>query len=108
MFDKLKKKFVLINMTLLTTVFVAIFGTIFAITYTNIVNEMNGEMEVLLRGGHKPKPYYDYIIAEYDRNKNVLNTSVFIDLFVQKLYNNIKNKRRYFLCVFLLTALVHP
>ena len=74
MFDKLKKKFVLINMTLLTTVFVAIFGTIFAITYTNIVNEMNGEMELLLRDGHKPKPYYNYIIVEYDKNKNVLNT----------------------------------
>ncbi|CEI71783.1 sensor histidine kinase [Romboutsia hominis] len=85
MFDKLKKKFVLINMTLLTTVFVAIFGTIFAITYTNIVNEMNGEMEVLLRGGHKPKPYYDYIIAEYDRNKNVLNT---FTRFNTKIDNN--------------------
>lgn len=74
MFDKLKKKFVLINMTLLTTVFIAIFGTIFAITYTNIVNEMNMEMDLLLRDGHKPKPYYDYIIVDYDKNKNVLNT----------------------------------
>lgn len=74
MFDKLKKKFILINMTLLTTVFVAIFGTIFATTYTNIANEMNGEMELLLRDGHKPKPYYNYIIVEYDKNKNVLNT----------------------------------
>lgn len=61
-------------MTLLTTVFIAIFGTIFAITYTNIVNEMNMEMELLLRDGHKPKPYYDYIIVDYDKNKNVLNT----------------------------------
>lgn len=85
MFDKLKKKFILINMTLLTTVFVAIFGTIFAITYTNIVNEMNGEMEVLLRGDHKPKPYYDYIIAEYDKDKNILNT---FTRFNTKIDNN--------------------
>lgn len=74
MFDKLKKKFILINMALLTTVFVAIFGTIFTMTYSNIVNEMNGEMEVLLMGGHRPKPYYNYIVIEYDKNKNLLNT----------------------------------
>lgn len=74
MFDKLKKKFILINMALLTTVFVAIFGTIFTMTYSNIVNEMNGEMEILLRGGHKPKPYYNYIVVEYDKDENILNT----------------------------------
>lgn len=85
MFDKLKKKFVLINMALLTTVFVAIFGTIFAMTYTNIVNEMNGEMEVLLMGSHKPKPYYDYIIVEYDKDKNILNT---FTRFNKELNNN--------------------
>ncbi|MGL5315825.1 MAG: sensor histidine kinase [Peptostreptococcaceae bacterium] len=74
MFDKLKKKFIFINMALLTTVFVAIFGTIFTMTYSSIVNEMNGEMEVLLRGGHRPKPYYNYIIVEYDKDENILNT----------------------------------
>lgn len=74
MFDKLKRKFILINMALLTTIFVAIFGTIFTMTYSNIVNEMNGEMEILLRGGHKPKPYYNYIIVKYDKSENILNT----------------------------------
>ncbi|MGL5346766.1 MAG: sensor histidine kinase, partial [Peptostreptococcaceae bacterium] len=74
MFDKLKRKFIFINMALLTTVFIAIFGTIFTMTYSNIVREMNGEMEALLRGKHKPKPYYNYVIAQYDNSENILNT----------------------------------
>ena len=40
MFDKLKKKFILMNMVLLTTVFIGIFGTIYVMTAFSLNRDM--------------------------------------------------------------------
>lgn len=73
MFDKLKLKFILINMSLLTVVFVGIFGTIFTITSINIENEINRELKGLVLDGHKPKPFYSYIVVDVDKNNDLIN-----------------------------------
>lgn len=43
MFDKLKTKFILINMTLLSTVFIGIFSAIFYITSLNMNKQINND-----------------------------------------------------------------
>ena len=48
MFDKLKQRLIIINMTLLTTVFIAIFGVIFTITNNNINREINMNLIALI------------------------------------------------------------
>ncbi|MGL6107057.1 sensor histidine kinase [Romboutsia sp.] len=73
MFDKLRLKFILINMSLLTVVFVAIFGTIFTITNMNIENDINRELEGLMRDGRRPKPFYTYMVIDVDKSKNLIN-----------------------------------
>ncbi|EKY27512.1 cell wall metabolism sensor histidine kinase WalK [Clostridium celatum] len=50
MFDKLKKKFILMNMVLLTTVFIGIFGTIYVMTAFSL----NRDMEMQLRNSMNP------------------------------------------------------
>ena len=50
MFDKLKKKFILMNMILLTTVFIGIFGTIYVMTAFSL----NRDMEMQLRNSMNP------------------------------------------------------
>lgn len=52
MFNKLKKKFILMNMVLLTTVFIGIFGTIYLMTAFS----MNRDMEMQLRSNMNPMP----------------------------------------------------
>ena len=43
MFDKLKLKLIAINMAMLITVFIAIFGSIFLITSNNIKRDINAK-----------------------------------------------------------------
>ena len=93
MFDRLKSKFILINMMLLTVVFLAIFGTIYIMTSTNINREINMTLDNLIKNGninkpkikefdktsnelikanHKPIPNSDSIVVEVDNTGNIL------------------------------------
>lgn len=56
MFDKLKLRLITINMVLLTTVFIAIFGVIFIITSNSINREINGNLNALIHDLKRPIP----------------------------------------------------
>jgi two-component system sensor histidine kinase CiaH len=66
MFDKLKLKFILINMALLTTVFVAIFVVIFVNTSSNINRQIDGDLSALIKNSRKPIPNSINIVVEVD------------------------------------------
>jgi len=72
MFDKLKLKFILINMTLLTTVFVCIFGVIYGITSSNIDNEINENLLVLINNSRKPISNSINIVVEVNEYSEII------------------------------------
>lgn len=71
MFDKLKLKFILINMALLTTVFVAIFGVIFISTSSNINRQIDGDLFALINNSRKP-PNSINIVVELDNRGQIV------------------------------------
>lgn len=79
MFDKLRKKFILINMGLLTVVFLGIFGVIFTVTAINLERDMQRSLvEISGFGEHniatnppKHKPNDNSIVVELDTEKNI-------------------------------------
>ncbi|MCI9259707.1 MAG: hypothetical protein HFJ16_05655 [Romboutsia sp.] len=64
MFDKLKLRLITINMVLLTTVFIAIFGVIFIITSNSINREINGNLNALIHDLKRPIPNSVNIVVE--------------------------------------------
>lgn len=56
MFKKLKRKFILINMILLTTVFIGIFGTIYLSTAYSMENDMKMQLWESMMNGTQQKP----------------------------------------------------
>lgn len=72
MFDKLRLKLILINMSLLTTVFIAIFVTIYTLTNTNINREINASLGSLIDNKHKPSPNSINILAEIDKDRKII------------------------------------
>ena len=72
MFDKLRLKLILINMSLLTTVFIAIFVTIYTMTNTNINREINANLSALIDNKHKPMPSSINIVAEINEDGKVI------------------------------------
>lgn len=64
MFDKLKLRLISINMALLTTVFVAIFGVIFIITSNSINREINGNLNALIHDLKRLIPHSVNIVVE--------------------------------------------
>jgi len=71
MFDKLKQRLIMINMTLLTTVFIAIFGVIFAITNNNINREINMNLMALIDDSKRPLPHTVNIIVELSNDGTI-------------------------------------
>ena len=71
MFDKLKQRLIIINMTLLTTVFIAIFGVIFAITNNNINREINMNLMALIDDSKRPLPHTVNIIVELSNDGTI-------------------------------------
>ena len=72
MFDKLRLKLILINMSLLTTVFIAIFVTIYTMTNANINREINAKLSDLIDNKHKPMPSSINIVAEINEDGEVI------------------------------------
>ena len=64
MFDKLKLRLITINMVLLTTVFIAIFGVIFIITNNSINREINGNLNALIYDSKRPIPNSVNVVVE--------------------------------------------
>lgn len=95
MFNKLKLKFIIINMSLLTSVFIAIFSTIFYITYSNMNNQIKIDLEFLVNNRKLP-PHVVYIITELNSKNEItniikpFNIDINIDTFQDSVYNILK------------------
>ncbi len=89
MFDKLRLKFILINMALLTTVFVSIFGIIFAITNSNINNEINGNLFALINNNKRPIPNSINIVVEVNESGQILHNFKSFNLNID--YDSLQN-----------------
>ena len=71
MFDKLKLRLISINMALLTTVFIVIFGVIFIITSNNINREINVNLNALIHNSKRPIPHSVNIVVELSNNGTI-------------------------------------
>lgn len=81
MFKKLKGKFILINMFLLTTVFISIFGTIYMMTVLSYNRDINMKLKSIMFSPQRPimlKANMDMsIVIEVDNNNVIKVASVF-------------------------------
>ena len=99
MFDKLKLKFVLINMSLLTVVFISIFGTLYFMTNESMNRETNGSLNALIIDNHKPRPNTSNIMVDVDDNGNIIKKFISFNLNVdandlQNAINKILNNKK--------------
>lgn len=100
MFDKLKKKFILINMSLLTVVFVLIFGTIYIATSISMERDLEHELKSTISNPRKPGPNFQMmsssIIIELDSNNNIAKVTSYMeideDILQDTIYTIIKNE----------------
>ena len=99
MFDKLKLKFILINMSLLTVVFISIFGTLYFMTNESMNRETNGSLNALMIDNHKSRPNTSNIIVDVDDNGNIVKKFISFNLNVdtddlQNAINKILNNKK--------------
>ena len=93
MFKKLKTRFILINMTLLTIVFISIFSFLYFMTNHSINRETNMNIDSLMNNAPKQKPSSGNIVVELDNHGKITNCFVHLnyDLTTVKLQNYINN-----------------
>lgn len=93
MFKKLKSRFILINMTLLTVVFISIFGFLYFMTNHSINRETNMTIDSLMNNSPKQKPNNGNIIVELDNSGNMINYFVHLnyDMTATKLQDCINS-----------------
>lgn len=102
MFDKLKKKFILINMSLLTIVFVLIFGTIYISTAISIEKDLEHELMNTVSNPRKPTPnspmMSSSIIIELDSDNNIAKVNTYLEIdegvLEDTIYKIIKNENK--------------
>ncbi|MDU4933975.1 MAG: ATP-binding protein [Peptostreptococcaceae bacterium] len=99
MFDKLKLKFILINMSLLTVVFISIFGTLYFMTNESMNRETNSSLNALMIDNHKPRPNTSNIMVDVDDNGNIIKKFISFNLNVntndlQNAINKILNNKK--------------
>lgn len=100
MFDKLKKKFILINMSLLTMVFVLIFGTIYISTSISMEKDLEHELKNTMSNPRKLGPNFPMmsssVIIELDADNNIAKvtsyTEVDEDILEETIYTIIKSE----------------
>ncbi len=100
MFDKLKKKFILINMSLLTMVFVLIFGTIYISTSISMEKDLEHELKNTISNPRKPGPnspmISSSIIVELDSDNNIAKVTSYMeideDILQEAIYTIIKSE----------------
>lgn len=99
MFEKLRRKFIFINMGLLTIVFLCIFGVIFTVTAVNLERDMLRSLGEIIgfedhyNGGPAPKrkPNDNSIIVELDTTENIAKVfkSTYLDVDEEILQSSI-------------------
>ncbi|GAA0123838.1 MAG: GHKL domain-containing protein [Clostridium argentinense] len=84
MFHKLKRKFIIINMTLLTVVFIAIFSTIYIMTMVSAARQTEFILNTLMHAPPKPSPnnpaIASSIIVELDKQHNIVDVFSLFDI----------------------------
>lgn len=85
MFKKLKRKFVIVNMSLLTFVFVSIFSCIYIITKINGERQISFTLDAIMHAPPKPPSprepaMVSSIIVDVDKEGNILRSFSFIDM----------------------------
>ncbi|WP_122640097.1 sensor histidine kinase [Romboutsia sp. Marseille-P6047] len=94
MFDKLRSKFILINMSLLTVVFISIFGTLYFMTNESMNREINASLNTLMidnpNKDHRPKINSSNITVDLNSNGDIIQIStspnIYIDTDIIKDY----------------------
>ncbi|WP_066891879.1 cell wall metabolism sensor histidine kinase WalK [Clostridium nigeriense] len=103
MFDKLKKKFILINMSLLTVVFILIFGSIYIFTTISMDRDLEHELRGIIYNQKKPAPdlpmMSSSISIDLDSDYNIAKVTTFMevdeDVLKDTIYEIIKNGKKY-------------
>ncbi|MDV4150554.1 ATP-binding protein [Clostridium sp. AL.422] len=103
MFDKLKKRLILINMSLLTMVFVLIFGTIYISTAISMQSDLKRELMYTMSSPKRPmitSPMMaSSIIIELDSDNNIAQVLTYMELdkeALQETINEIVNNENKF------------
>lgn len=103
MFDKLKRKFILINMSLLTIVFILIFGTIYITTTISMEKDLEHDLRNTLSTPRKPVPnspmMSSSIIIELDSDNNIATVTTYMEIdenmLQETIYTIIKNENKF-------------
>ena len=103
MFDKLKRKFILINMSLLTIVFILIFGTIYITTTISMEKDLEHDLRNTLSTPRKPIPnspmMSSSIIIELDSDNNIATVTTYMEvdenMLQETMYTIIKNENKF-------------
>ena len=103
MFDKLKRKFILINMSLLTIVFILIFGTIYITTTISMEKDLEHDLRNTLSTPRKPVPnspmMSSSIIIELDSDNNIATVTTYMEvdenMLQETMYTIIKNENKF-------------
>lgn len=93
MFDKLKRKFILINMTLLTTTFILIFGSVYIFTYQSNERELGRNLKNAINGPRKLGPESPFmaasIIVEIDSKNSIANIFSLLDFEEEEIEETV-------------------
>lgn len=100
MFEKLKRKFILINMSLLTIVFIFIFGGIYTYTFLSMNKDIEHELQRNIFGMKKPgldgPMLGGNIIIDINSDNEVINvltyTEIDEDILEEGVYKILKNE----------------
>ncbi|MBS5950315.1 MAG: ATP-binding protein [Clostridium sp.] len=103
MFDKLKKKFILINMFLLTLVFVLIFGAIYISTTISMERELEHDLMMSINDPKKPGPDFQMmgssIIIDLDSDNTIAKVTTFMevdeDILEEAIYTIVKSDKKF-------------
>ena len=79
MFRKLKRRFILINMTLLSIVFISIFSAIYIMTTQSIDRQNNMTIDSLMNNDPKQKPNSGNIIVDINNDGTIGNYLVHLN-----------------------------
>ena len=93
MFEKLKRKFMIVIMTVITTSFILIFGSIYIITYRANENEMNMNLHAALNGPKRPSheaPFMAGMIkVEVDSKNSIVNIYSLLEFEKEEIKDSI-------------------
>ena len=93
MFDKLKRKIIVIIMSLLTLVFVGVFGTIYMSSYNSMERDLEKNLKSAMYNPKKPGPdspgMFGNITVDLNLNNEIVNIFTILDIDESVLKNAI-------------------